>query len=192
MFFVSICKCQVFNLVFPIGFRSCWKCFKHGYYCPILSFIQSNFHRKARGCSGWFTPVILDNLLNSLLLNWFPWSCRIRFRNPKSRRYLLNNKSAAACTNLLKWSTQLKDIHTPFRLVQMQIINSYPLKRFVCNSALKGCCLLFIGFFIFYAFTFFSDVVSNVLLITWPIKTLSTNSNTLLGPRWPIFSWSSL
>ena len=79
---------------------------------------------------GWYMvvrdgllPVISDKRLNSLLSNSFIWSCKIRFGNPKSRKYLLNDKStgplpdlflvANACTNLLTGLAQLKDIHTP-------------------------------------------------------------------------------
>ena len=79
---------------------------------------------------GWYrvvwdglTPVISDKHLNSLLSNSFPWSWRIHFGNPKSKKYLLNNKSAAAlpdlfwvgnaCTNLLKWSTTTKRYSYP-------------------------------------------------------------------------------
>ena len=118
-------------MVFPIRLETCWQCFKHVYYCPNHSFTQSISYRVVRGSSGWF------NAANFRLSNSFPWSYKIRFGNPKSRKKLLNNKSAAA---------------------------------------LKMRCLLFIGFFVSYAFTFFSGVVNNDLFITWPINTLSTKS----------------
>ena len=92
MFCVVICKCQFFNMVFPIAFKSYWQCFKYVYYCSIHSFSPFPI--------GSLMPIISDKRLNNLLPNSFPWSCRIRFGNPKSRKYLLNNKSAAALPDL--------------------------------------------------------------------------------------------
>ena len=50
-------------------------------------------------------------------------------------------------------------------------------------NALKGCCLLFIGFLSFTYLIFFSDVVNNVLFITWSIKTFFTKFCYSLWPK---------
>ena len=116
-------RMSIFDMVFPIEFKSCWQCFKHGYYCPIHSFTQTISYRVVRGCLGWFNTGNFRYTFKYLLSNSFPWSCRICFGNPKSRKYLLNIKSAAAppelfwvrnaFTNLLTWSTTNKIFITP-------------------------------------------------------------------------------
>ena len=87
----------------------------------IVLFILSH----SQFAMGWYgvvwnglTAVISDKRLKSLLSNSFPWTCKIRFGNPKLRKCLLNSKSEAALldlflvgnagTNLLQLSTITK------------------------------------------------------------------------------------
>ena len=118
MFCVVICKCQLFMWFFQFDLKVVGNVLS---MFIIVLFIRSHSPFPI----GWYgvvrdglTPVISDNLLNSLLSNSFLWLWRIHFGNPKSRKYLLNNKSAVAlldlflvgnaCINLLKWSTTTK------------------------------------------------------------------------------------
>ena len=64
---------------------------------------------------GWYMvvrdgllQVISDKRLNSLLLNSFIWSCKIRFGNPKSRKYLLSNKSTQLSQTYFCWKCLYK------------------------------------------------------------------------------------
>ena len=123
MFCVVVCKCQFLLWFFQLDLKVVGNVLSM--FIIVLSILSHSpfpivWYGVVRDS---LTPVISDKRLNSLLSNSFPCSCKIRFGNPKLRKYLLNNKSAAAlpdlflvgnaCTNLLKWSTAAKRYSYP-------------------------------------------------------------------------------
>ena len=108
MFCVVTCECQFLIWFFQLNLKVVGNVLS-----MVITVLFILSHR--RFPIGWYgvvwdglTPVISGKRSKFLLSNSFPWSCRICFGNPKSRKYLLNIKSAAAPPELFGFEMRLQ------------------------------------------------------------------------------------